>query len=191
MRIIFFLVFTILVLSSCNNDLTTIGQDLIYNENQIEVKTSFIEQTGTVRLDSFITSGGRYGDAISQMFMGRYEDQMSGTTVTYPCFQLVPSSTPNIAARIKLDSVTFHFKFGNKLWGDTISSPQIQTFDLYRLSELPYLNTEKGEYIYNVASIAWGDSLGRVSFLPKRANMKEAEFKLENNDFLIDLFEKI
>ena len=94
MRIIFFLVFTILVLSSCNNDLTTIGQDLIYNENQIEVKTSFIEQTGTVRLDSFITSSGRYGDAISQMFMGRYEDQMSGTTVTYPCFQLVPSSTP-------------------------------------------------------------------------------------------------
>lgn len=191
MRIIFFLVFTILVLSSCNNDLTTIGQDLIYNENQIEVKTSFIEQTGTVRLDSFITSSGRYGDAISQMFMGRYEDQMSGTTVTYPCFQLVPSSTPNIAARIKLDSVTFHFKFGNKLWGDTISSPQIQTFDLYRLSELPYLNTEKGEYIYNVAPIAWGDSLGRVSFLPKRANMKEAEFKLENNDFFIDLFEKM
>ena len=68
MRIIFFLVFTILVLSSCNNDLTTIGQDLIYNENQIEVKTSFIEQTGTVRLDSFITSSGRYGDAIFQKY---------------------------------------------------------------------------------------------------------------------------
>ena len=58
MRIIFFLVFTILVLSSCNNDLTTIGQDLIYKENQIEVKTSYIEQTGTVRLDSFITTSG-------------------------------------------------------------------------------------------------------------------------------------
>lgn len=190
MRVIYFLLLVILVLFSCNNDLTTIGQDLIYNENQIEVKTSFLEQTGTIKLDSFITSSGRYGDAITKMFMGRYEDQISGTTVTYPCFQLVPSYTPNISSRIKLDSVTFHFKFGNKLWGDTIS-PRVQTFALYRLSELPYLNTEKNEYIYNVAPIPWGDSLGQVSFIPKKANMKEAEFKLENSVFLSDLFEKM
>ena len=75
MRLIFFLLIATLGLYSCNNDLTTIGQDLINNGNHIEVQTTLLKETGTIKIDSFITSSGRYGSAITEMFMGRYKDQ--------------------------------------------------------------------------------------------------------------------
>ena len=77
MRLIFFLLIATLGLYSCNNDLTTIGQDLINNGNHIEVQTTLLKETGTIKIDSFITSSGRYGSAITEMFMGRYADQYS------------------------------------------------------------------------------------------------------------------
>ena len=80
MRLIFFLLIATLGLYSCNNDLTTIGQDLINNGNHIEVQTTLLKETGTIKIDSFITSSGRYGSAITEMFMGRYKDQYSGVT---------------------------------------------------------------------------------------------------------------
>ena len=81
MRLIFFLLIATLGLYSCNNDLTTIGQDLINNGNHIEVQTTLLKETGTIKIDSFITSSGRYGSAITEMFMGRYKDQYSGPPV--------------------------------------------------------------------------------------------------------------
>ena len=119
MRLIFFLLIATLGLYSCNNDLTTIGQDLINNGNHIEVQTTLLKETGTIKIDSFITSSGRYGSAITEMFMGRYEDQYSGVTTASPCFQIVPVSQPSINFRYLLDSVTFHFKVGKNIWGDT------------------------------------------------------------------------
>ena len=110
MRLIFFLLIATLGLYSCNNDLTTIGQDLINNGNHIEVQTTLLKETGTIKIDSFITSSGRYGSAITEMFMGRYKDQYSGVTTASPCFQIVPVSRPSINFRYLLDSVTFHFK---------------------------------------------------------------------------------
>ena len=117
MRLIFFLLIATLGLYSCNNDLTTIGQDLINNGNHIEVQTTLLKETGTIKIDSFITSSGRYGSAITEMFMGRYEDQYSGVTTASPCFQIVPVSQPSINFRYLLDSVTFHFKVGKKYLG--------------------------------------------------------------------------
>ncbi len=116
MRLIFFLLIATLGLYSCNNDLTTIGQDLINNGNHIEVQTTLLKETGTIKIDSFITSSGRYGSAITEMFMGRYKDQYSGVTTASPCFQIVPVSRPSINFRYLLDSVTFHFKVGKNIW---------------------------------------------------------------------------
>lgn len=44
MRLIFFLLIATLGLYSCNNDLTTIGQDLINNGNHIEVTNHLAER---------------------------------------------------------------------------------------------------------------------------------------------------
>ena len=100
MRLIFFLLIATLGLYSCNNDLTTIGQDLINNGNHIEVQTTLLKETGTIKIDSFITSSGRYGSAITEMFMGRYKDQYSGVTTASPCFQIVP-----VSARLSISGI--------------------------------------------------------------------------------------
>ena len=89
MRLIFFLLIATLGLYSCNNDLTTIGQDLINNGNHIEVQTTLLKETGTIKIDSFITSSGRYGSAITEMFMGipLFSDRSGFPTVyQFPVF---------------------------------------------------------------------------------------------------------
>ena len=52
---IFFLASLFIVLLSCNNDLNTIGETMIPSEGSIEIRTYDIEETSTVRLDSFPT----------------------------------------------------------------------------------------------------------------------------------------
>lgn len=173
MRLIFFLLIATLGLYSCNNDLTTIGQDLINNGNHIEVQTTLLKETGTIKIDSFITSSGRYGSAITEMFMGRYKDQYSGVTTASPCFQIVPVSQPSINFRYLLDSVTFHFKVGKNIWGDTTETATPQTLSLYRLARLPEFRTDQNDYFYNRDSIPWGDKLATVSFIPKRMIMNQ------------------
>jgi len=192
MRLLILLILIITGLYSCNNNLTTIGQDLVFNGNNIEVLTTRLTETGTVRLDSFVTSSGRYGDAIAQMYMGRFSDRFSGTTVAYPCFQVVPAYRPSIPAYIMLDSVTFHFTYGGKIWGDTLTNRKIQKFQLFQLSELPELDTEDNNYFYNTASIPWGDLLAECEFLPKTVGIRSSYFKLDKESALIqDLFEKM
>ncbi|MEG0795614.1 MAG: DUF4270 family protein [Odoribacter sp.] len=190
MRFIFLLSTIVLWLYSCNNDLSGIGQDLINNGNQIEVKSILLSETGTIKIDSFITSSGRYGKGMAEMYMGRYEDVYSGTTMAYPCFQLVPAYQPSIASRFTLDSVTFHFNFGEKIWGDTVN-PVPQTFTLYQLSDLPTLKTDDNDYFYNTNSIPWGKELARTSFIPKNRIMKYVYFRLPNDEFTEDLFNKM
>ena len=188
MRLIFFLLIATLGLYSCNNDLTTIGQDLINNGNHIEVQTTLLKETGTIKIDSFITSSGRYGSAITEMFMGRYKDQYSGVTTASPCFQIVPVSQPSINFRYLLDSVTFHFKVGKNIWGDTTETATPQTLSLYRLARLPEFRTDQNDYFYNRDSIPWGDKLATVSFIPKRMIMNQVYFKLEKDTLTERMF---
>lgn len=195
MRLLLFLSLIVLGLCACNNDLTTIGQDLIFNNNDITKHEYALTRTSTVKIDSFITSSGIYSENITQFFMGKYEDAISGSTVAYPCFQLAPSYTPSIDRNMNLDSVTFNFKYAGKLWGDTLI-PKLQTFKLWRLKNLPTFDTDKGWYFYNTAKIPWGtepeDSLATVSFLPKVRNMDRTYFKIDKEKPLIkDLFEKM
>ena len=166
MRLIFFLLIATLGLYSCNNDLTTIGQDLINNGNHIEVQTTLLKETGTIKIDSFITSSGRYGSAITEMFMGRYEDQYSGVTTASPCFQIVPVSQPSINFRYLLDSVTFHFKVGKNIWGDTMKH-YLKHFHYQGLGLTVEFRTDQNDYFYNRDSIPWGDKLATVSSIPK------------------------
>lgn len=179
MRFIFILSIAFLGLYACNNDLTTIGQNLIDNGNHIEVATTQLTETGTIKLDSFVTSSGRYGNAITEMYMGSYSDEYSGTTVATPCFQIVPSYRPEIPYHFALDSVTFNFTYGGKMWGDTLT-PTPQKYKLFQLKELPELHSSNYDYFYNVDPILYGEELASVEFLPKRQMMRYAHFKIED-----------
>lgn len=197
MRFFVLLSVVVLTLCACNNELTTIGQDLINNSNNINQKDIRLTNTGTIKLDSFPTSSGEKGEIITEMYMGRYADDYSGTTTAYPCFQIIPTSQPNIATKFDLDSVTFHFTFANKIWGDTIY-PTLQTFRLYQLAELPELPrtpNNLSDYFYNNSSIAWPaegtEPLATISFLPKSKNIRNTYFKLPTTDYLLDMFEKM
>lgn len=179
MRFILILSIAFLGLYACNNDLTTIGQNLIDNGNHIEVATTQLTETGTIKLDSFVTSSGRYGNAITEMYMGSYTDEYSGTTIATPCFQIVPSYRPEIPQHFSLDSVTFNFTYGGKMWGDTLS-PTLQQFKLFRLKELPELHTSNYDYFYNVDSIPYGEELATVEFLPKKNHIRYAHFRIKD-----------
>lgn len=185
MRLFILLILTTIGLYSCNNNLTTIGQDLVFNGNDIELKTIFLTETGTVRIDSFATSSGLYGNAISEMYMGKYEDQYSGATEAYPCFQLVPAYQPSIPTYYLLDSVTFHFTYAGSLWGDTLYDPKPQTYELWQLSKVPELNADDDNYFYNNDSIPWGNLLSTISFLPKMRNINLVHFRLKEESKLI------
>ncbi len=190
MRLIFLLTVFVLGFYACNNDLSTIGQNLIYNSNQVEVQTITLRETGTIKIDSFITSSGRAGGTTPTLIMGRYQDEYSGTTIACPYFQVVPSQQPSIARRYSLDSVTFHFGYGGKIWGDTLR-PTPQTFHLYQLKELPTLDTDHYDYFYNTDSVPVGDLLATTTFNPKRAPIEYAYFKIPITNYIQDLFKKM
>ena len=90
--------------------------------------------------------------------------------------------------RYLLDSVTFHFKVGKNIWGDTTETATPQTLSLYRLARLPEFRTDQNDYFYNRDSIPWGDKLATVSFIPKRMIMNQVYFKLEKDTLTERMF---
>lgn len=182
MRLLFFLSAMLCCLYACNNELTTIGQDLINNSNHISQQDIRLTNTGTIMLDSFPTSSGEYGSALSEMYVGRYQDDFTGETEAAMCFQIAPLTQPNIDQKYFLDSVTFHFTYARKIWGDTIYAG-LQTFELYQLGELPELPrtpNNESDYFYNNSTIDWEHAtfLSSVSFLPERTNIGNSYFKI-------------
>lgn len=184
-----------LMFCSCNNDLKSIGQDLIDNGNYVEMKKFKINKTYTVKLDSFYTSAayatGSY--AINELLIGKYSDNYSGTTTAKACFQIANTSIPSIDNTFVLDSVTFNIKFNNTIWGDTIN-PQLQTFELYQLEKTPYLNDKDNNLFYNTHAIDLGKKLSDLKVYPLRSNMRKAYFKLNTPDGIdlgSDLFKKM
>ena len=52
---VFFIAIFLLSLYACDNDLTTIGDNLIPNDRYVEVKRFILDETSTIKLDSFPT----------------------------------------------------------------------------------------------------------------------------------------
>lgn len=171
------------VLSACNNDLKTIGQELVDNGNYIGEEVFRISSIATVRLDSFITSQGINADAnINEFVIGRYQDnERGGTTIAIPCFQVTPQSVPNISNTATLDSVTLEFHFTGKFWGDSIYSPTTQKFYLYQIRELPELDYEHNGYFYNTSKVDLDSCIGYAEFIPKVLNINNSRFRLNEH----------
>lgn len=182
----------LLFIYACNNDLKTIGQDMINNGNYIGEDNLVISQMSTIRIDSFVTSSGIYSEtSINEIIAGKYTDEYGGTTTAVPCFQISPTYRPSISIHAALDSVTFHIRYGGKIWGDTIFNPKIQKFNLFRLSALPEFDYDKNGYFYNTTKVNTEEEpIGTTEFLPKRANINRAYFRVDD-ELANTLFEKI
>ena len=174
LRIIAFISGLICLVCACNNDLATIGQEMINNNNYIGEESITISNTATIKADSFITSCGLHpSEYITQLVMGKYEDEYSGTTVATPCFQVAPSTVLTLPNNAVLDSMTLNFTYAGNLWGDTLYNVKLQKFDLY-----------------NTQPINKGKLLASTEFYPFRSNLAKAHFKIDQ-EVGEDLFERM
>ena len=164
---IFFLASLFVVLLACNNDLNTIGDTMIPSEGFIEIQTFDIEETSTIRLDSFPTDLLTLYNVMksSQLTLGHIKDIYTGEVTATPFFQIVG----NGITRIDLDkgyvydSLTMNFPFdyttSKIIAGDTIN---MQTYSLYRLEEYPLINYDEPA-IFNNYSLPYKEELATLS----------------------------
>ena len=138
-------IFCLILCWACNNDVTSIGQDLINDDSYVELVKFNIENSSTIKLDSFPTSTAKTGSELYNLIVGTIEDPITGFTATQPYFSLVPAGGDPISIIHRFDSITFNIKYNGQIWGDT---NQIQTFYLHQLTELPVLD-EQNDLLYN------------------------------------------
>lgn len=171
----------LLIIYSCNNNISSIGQELINNTNHIGENNLSVYNMGTIKVDSFVTSCGQNSSSyITKLVMGRYEDPVyGGTTTAIPCFQVVPSYIPSISYSAVLDSLTLNFTYAGNMWGDTLYNVKSQTFNLYQLKKLPDLNYEDNTLFYNTTPVDTNKLIATTTFLPLKANMNISHFKLD------------
>ena len=196
-RICLGLIGALFLIYACNNDLKTIGQDMVVNGNYIEEMEIPVASVATVRLDSFITSMGRYGNSsnvISKLIVGKYQDvetpPQGGITTATPCFQITPASYPKIAANAVLDSTTFHIAYAGNMWGDTIFERKEQILRLYQLKKLPEFDYERGGFFYNNTPIERDSCIGENKFIPTVSGINNSYFRIDDT-LAHDLFERI
>ncbi len=197
-RICFGLIGALFLIYACNNDLKTIGQDMVVNGNHIEEIETPVTSVATIRLDSFVTSIGRFGvqknKIIPKLIVGKYQDEetpsQGGITTATPCFQITPYSYPEIAQNAVLDSTTFHIHYAGNMWGDTIFERKEQVLRLFQLKKLPEFDYEKGGYFYNNTPIELDSCIGENKFLPTVSGINNSYFRVDDT-LAHDLFERI
>ncbi|MCI5706968.1 MAG: DUF4270 domain-containing protein [Odoribacter sp.] len=196
-RICLGLIGALFLIYACNNDLKTIGQDMVVNGNYIEEMEIPVASVATVRLDSFITSMGRYGNSsnvISKLIVGKYQDvetpPQGGITTATPCFQITPASYPKIAANAVLDSTTFHISYAGNMWGDTIFERKEQILRLYQLKKLPEFDYERGGFFYNNTPIELDSCIAENKLIPTVSGINNSYFRIDDT-LAYDLFERI
>lgn len=175
---------------ACSNNLETIGQDIVDNNNYIATEEVTVLNTATIRLDSFITSSSVYGgteDAPKYVLAGKYNEPYGGTTTAIPCFQLdMPANGGAYISSIEavLDSAIFCVHLGDGIWGDTAYHPQIQRYDIYRLKEVPQLIYESGtrSYFYNTSLVNYDENakIAELSFLPRQAYINDSWARIDD-----------
>lgn len=194
MRKLIYLITAITVLYSCANELETIAEDFIGNGSSIELYEYRINNTSTIKIDSFATSTGSNAVSLSEIFVGRYNDPLySGETVVTPTFAIAPMYAPVIEEDATLDSVTFKFGYTGTLWGDTISLRQ-QVLTLHEISELPtYDEKDDNSVMYNNKPIPpFKRELAKTYFIPNKQGLKDAYFKIDKNDkYFTKLFDRM
>ena len=183
MRKAYFYIITILfIASSCSNDISNIADGVVNSNTGIKEKILDINKISTIRLDSFVTSNGLYGDFnIEKISLGRYNDPYSGLTEASATFQVIPSASPSLPTNATLDSLVFEFSTTGEIWGDTLFDVNKKTFHLYQLKEVPYLDYDKDGILYNCQDIELDSIISTASFYSLHDNLNIAYFKIKDN----------
>lgn len=183
----FSFIFCLIFCWACNNDVTSIGQDLINDDSYVELVKYNIENSSTIKLDSFPTSTAKTGSELYNLIVGAIEDPVTGFTSAQPYFSLVPAGGDPINMIHIFDSITFNIKYNGQIWGDTT---QIQTFRLHQLTRLPILD-EQNDLLYNTTVTPYNQTpLGSYQILPHRRNLDR--FCIRLDDALgLELFDKV
>ncbi len=183
----FSFIFCLILCWACNNDVTSIGQDLINDDSYVELVKYNIESSSTIKLDSFPTSTGKTGSELANLIVGAVEDPVTGFTTAQPYFSLVPSGGDPINTIHNFDSITFNIRYNGQIWGDTT---QIQTFYLHQLTRLPVLH-EQNDLLYNTTVTPYNPTpLGSYRILPHRRNLDKFRIRLDD-ELGRELFDKV
>lgn len=186
MKNIFF-IFCLILCWACNNDVTSIGQDLINDDSYVEHVRYNIETSSTIKLDSFPTSTGKTGASLSNMIVGTIHDPITGVTTATPYLTLVPAGGSNIERIHVYDSVTFNLCYNGQIWGDTNT---IQSFQLHQLTELPVLDPQN-DLLFNITTTPYNPvPLGSGRILARTQNLKKFQIRL-NDELGRELFDKV
>lgn len=179
MRIIWILFsLTLFLCTACNNEVTSIGQDLVDDVGAVEMVSYNITNTSTIRIDSFPTSMGETGMALSKLIAGHTNDPVSGQLTATPYFEIVPSGGTNITRLHSYDSLLFTAPYTGDIWGDTTVR---QTFYVYQLESLPTLDKET-DLIYNNASVPLKSTpLGVSRIVPRTDKLNKFYIRLDDS----------
>lgn len=181
-----FFIFCLSFCWACNNDITSIGQDLVNDDSYVEVIKYNIE-SATIKLDSFPTSTGKTGGTLYNLIVGAIDDPVTGLTVATPYFSVIPSGGNTINGIHNFDSITFNIQYNGQIWGDT---NQIQTFHLYQLSELPTLDP-LNDLLYNITVTPHNpEPLGTYQILARSQNLNNFRMRLDD-EIGRELFDKV
>ena len=176
---IFFIAFFLLSLYACDNDLTTIGDNLIPNDHYVEVTRFILDETSTIKLDSFPTSSMSTTSTF-QLTMGKIEDYFTGVTKAIPYFQVKPTgftSSVTWETNCVFDSLTLKIPNPQTLAGDTT---RYQTFDLYQLDEHMIYNIDNPIFC-NIDSLPWYKKLATLTIYPQQESYtRELYFKIND-----------
>ena len=186
---IFFIAFFLLSLYACDNDLTTIGDNLIPNDHYVEVTRFILDETSTIKLDSFPTSSMSTTSTF-QLTMGRVEDDFTGITKATPYFQISPNgfaSNVTWESNCMYDSLTLEIPYPRNLAGDTTS---YQSFDLYQLKQYMVYNLDNPIFC-NTDSLPWDKKLSSLTIYPQQESYTRKLYFRINDALGQDLFNKM
>jgi hypothetical protein len=178
MRIPLLLVSILFCLCACENKITDIGKRFEDNTRFVEVKRFEIENSSTIRLDSFPTSAIRSLANDTVMVVGKMEDRTTGTITSSPYFEVHLTDLRDIdfSEEFVYDSLTLVMRDTKVIAGDTTAH---QILYLHRLSEVPRFNVQL-PYYTNTDTVPLGDRVSTLRLLPQVGHLTYTYFKLDD-----------
>jgi hypothetical protein len=179
MKVSLWLIGTFFFLCACENEITEIGKRFEDNTRFVEVKRFEIDNSATIRLDSFPTSiiQGVTNDSI--VVIGKMNDLTTGTITSSAFFEVHPLSSSyffDFSDAFVYDSLTLVINRPRIISGDTTA---MQHFHLHRLKEVPHFD-ERWPIYNNVDTVPLGDRVGSMQIFPQKEYMTYTYFKLSD-----------
>ncbi len=148
--------FTVLV--SCTDDSKAylVGEDFINLDSRLVVIDTLTLQTGTIQLDSVITTGS------NRLLIGALQDQKFGNLKSQSYFTLVPQDF-FIDEKATYDSIALILRYDRYYYGDTL---QTLTYRVHEITEKKFEPKDKDEtQFYNTSTLDYNNEpLGELTF---------------------------